>query len=75
MTGFRPASVKPPGSRPGRPAHPCRHAPVRWPDTGWILAVGDPASAPGTGLHRLEPHGVDGLPGGRHDVTDAGRST
>jgi len=32
--------------------------------TGWILAVGDPASAPGTGLHRLEPHGVDGLPGG-----------
>jgi len=31
--------------------------------TGWILAVGDPSGTSGTGLHRLEPHDVDGLPG------------
>ena len=31
--------------------------------TGWILAVGDPADASRTGLHRLAPHDVDGLLG------------
>ncbi len=31
--------------------------------TSWILAVGDPADASRTGLHRLAPHDVDGLLG------------
>jgi len=31
--------------------------------TGRILAVGDPSDASRTGLHRLEPHDVDGLLG------------
>jgi len=31
--------------------------------TSWILAVGDPSDASRTGLHRLEPHDVDGLLG------------
>jgi len=39
------------------------HAAPQVSGTGRVLAVGDPSDAPGTGLHRLEPHGVDGLPG------------
>ncbi len=38
------------------------HAALQVSGTGWILAVGDPADASRTGLHRLAPHDVDGLP-------------
>ncbi len=37
------------------------HAALEVSGTGWILAVGDPADASRTGLHRLAPHDVDGL--------------
>ncbi len=39
------------------------HAALQVSGTGWILAVGDPADASRTGLHRLAPHDVDGLLG------------
>ncbi len=38
------------------------HAALQVSGTGWILAVGDPADASRTGLHRLAPHDVDGPP-------------
>ncbi len=39
------------------------HAALEVSDSGWILTVGDPANASGTGLHRLAPRDVDGPPG------------
>ena len=40
---------------------PTVHAALEVSGTSWVLAVGDPADASKTGVHRLAPHDVGGL--------------